>query len=158
MEEKFKEVWQSSSEEDKKVLEMLLESMSRKQAGSSRSYLGALLQAESRLIGDMEYEIKIPNTAIIQNSLNIVHGGITATILDTAMGTLVHHLIPDDKAAVTAEMKINYLSAGIGSELVCRAGIIHRGTKTVVTEGRVFRDDGKLIAHSTATFYIINRR
>ena len=102
-------------------------------------------------------KLTIPNTPIIQNALNIVHGGITATLLDSAMGGLVHHILPPDKAAVTTEIKINYVAPGVGKELSCVAGMIHKGNKTVVTEGKVFRDDGTLIAHSTASFFIINR-
>jgi uncharacterized protein (TIGR00369 family) len=73
------------------------------------------------------------------------------------MGGLVHHILPPDKTVVTSEMKINYVAPGVGKELVCTTDIIHKGNKTVVTEGRVYRDDGTLIAHSTASFFIINR-
>ncbi|MCA1029942.1 PaaI family thioesterase [Bacillus timonensis] len=148
----------NATTEEKNVLDLLIEGLVKKQTNQNGSFLGGILHATSRLTDEGTFEMKIPNTEIIQNSLNIVHGGITATLLDSAMGTLVHHVIPSNKAAVTSEMKINYLSAGKGKELTCVASVIHQGSKIVVTEGKVFRDDGKLIAHSTGSFFIIDRR
>jgi uncharacterized protein (TIGR00369 family) len=150
------EVLQNSDIEDQYVLELLLSGLKRKQYHEKGSYIGALLHAEGEF-KDNQFTIRIPNTPIIQNSLNIVHGGITATLLDSAMGGLVHHLLPPDKTAVTTEIKINYVAPGVGKELICRTNTIHKGNKTVVTEGKVFRDDGTLIAHSTASFFIINK-
>jgi uncharacterized protein (TIGR00369 family) len=150
------EVLQNAEEEDQHVLELVLRGLKSKQYHEKGTYIGALLHAEGEF-NDNQFTLKIPNTPIIQNDLNIVHGGITATLLDSAMGGLVHHLLPPDKAAVTSEIKINYVAPGVGKKLTCTSNTIHKGNKTVVTEGRVFRDDGTLIAHSTASFFIINR-
>ncbi|WP_226530574.1 PaaI family thioesterase [Metabacillus niabensis] len=152
-----KEVLDQANEEDQYVIELLLKGLKKIQYHEQGSYIGALLHATSEY-RDEQFYIKIPNTPIIQNALNIVHGGITATLLDSAMGGLVHHVLPPDKAAVTTEIKINYVAPGVGKELSCTSRVIHKGNKTVVTEGQVFRDDGTLIAHSTASFFIINRQ
>lgn len=152
-----REVIEHSNEEDLYVIELLLNGLKKKQYHEKGSYIGALLHATTEF-KDKQFQITIPNTPIIQNSLNIVHGGITATLLDSAMGGLVHHILPPDKAAVTTEIKINYVAPGVGKELSCISNVIHKGNKTVVTEGKVFRDDGTLIAHSTASFFIINRQ
>ncbi|WP_273125340.1 PaaI family thioesterase [Metabacillus sp. HB246100] len=151
------EIISTGTEEDQVVLELLLKGLKQKQHFDKGSYIGALLHADGEY-KDQEFTITIPNTPIIQNALHIVHGGITATLLDSAMGGLVHHVLPPDKAAVTTEIKINYVAPGIGKELTCKASLIHKGNKTVVTEGKVYRDDGTLIAHSTASFFIINRK
>lgn len=150
------EILQDANQEDLEVLTLLLNGLKKKQHNNISSYIGALLHAEGEY-HEGSFSIKIPNTPIIQNALNIVHGGITATILDSAMGGLAHHILPPDKAAVTTEIKVNYVAPGVGKELSCRANLIHKGNKTIVTEGKVFRDDGTLIAHSTASFFIINR-
>ncbi|KZZ82976.1 PaaI family thioesterase [Bacillus sp. SJS] len=136
---------------------LLLEAMKRKNQKISSTYIGALLQAEGQ-DGDDEFSVTIPNTALIQNSLDIVHGGITATLADSAMGTLAHKLLPAHLAAVTSELKINYTAPGIGSFLTCKAKLIHKGTKTLLMESSIYREDGKLIAYSTATFFIIERK
>lgn len=155
---KIQELLHDASDEDKRVLETLVDGVIRKVKGETGSYLGGILHACHQRINEDEYEITIPNTELIQNGLQIVHGGITATLLDHTMGTFVHQFLPSNKGAVTTEMKINYVAPGIGKELRCIASIIHKGSKICVTEGKVFRDDGKLIAHATASFFIIDRK
>ncbi|MCH1623907.1 PaaI family thioesterase [Ferdinandcohnia quinoae] len=157
MKQKLETFINSANEEELHVMELVMDGVIRKHSCQNNSYLGGLLQAHRNIINDTTYEMTIPNTEIVQNALQIVHGGITATLLDSAMGSLVHHILPDDKACVTTEMKINYVAPGIGKELRCIATLIHKGSKICVTEGKVFRDDGKLIAHATASFFIINR-
>ncbi|WP_453997170.1 PaaI family thioesterase [Bacillus nitroreducens] len=146
-----------ATEEEKHTLELVIDAVIRKHTKQNGSYIGGLLQTSRRVIDSQTYEITIPNTALIQNSLQIVHGGMTATLLDSAMGSVVHQVLPQNKAAVTTEMKINYVAPGIGKELRCVAKLIHKGSKICVIEGQVFRDDGTLIAHATGSFFIIDR-
>ncbi|MFT4416095.1 PaaI family thioesterase [Fredinandcohnia humi] len=146
-----------ATEQEKKALELVIDGVLRKQTKQNGSYIGGLLQTQRRILDNQTCEITIPNTELIQNALHIVHGGITATLLDSTMGSLVHHVLPMDKAAVTTEMKINYVAPGVGKELRCVATMIHKGSKICVTEGKVYRDDGKLIAHATGSFFMIDR-
>ncbi|MEH7383918.1 PaaI family thioesterase [Bacillus sp. JJ1521] len=155
--QKLQTFFLEANEEERQAMEHVIDAVIRKHTKQNGSYIGGLLQTNRQVIDNESYEITIPNTELIQNPLQIVHGGITATILDSAMGSVVHHVIPKDKAAVTTEMKINYVSPGIGKELRCVAQIIHKGTKICVTEGKVYRDDGQLIAHATGSFFIIDR-
>ena len=102
-------------------------------------------------------EITIPITPIINNNLDIVHGGITATVLDTAMGVLANQLLPEGFGAVTNQLNIHYIAPGIGETLRCKADIVHKGSKTMVISGEAFRSDGKKIAYATGTFFIIKK-
>ncbi|MFS0861359.1 PaaI family thioesterase [Fredinandcohnia sp. 179-A 10B2 NHS] len=154
---KLEKFLKAATEDEKHAMELVIDGVIRKQTKQNGSYIGGLLNSSRNIVNDNTYEITIPNTQLIQNAINIVHGGITATLLDSTMGSLVHHLLPDDKAAVTTEMKINYVAPGTGSELRCVASMIHKGSKICVTEGKVFRDDGVLIAHATGSFFIIQR-
>ncbi|MFD1735689.1 PaaI family thioesterase [Bacillus salitolerans] len=157
--EQVMEYLQYANEEEELVITQVLDGLLRKQRKENGSYLGGLLKASSSFDEkEQQLVMTIPNSYIIQNALNIVHGGITATLLDSAMGTLVHKILPEDMAAVTSEMKINYVAPGVGEDIKCVASIIHRGKKTFVCEGKVYRHDGKLMAHSTASFFIIPRR
>jgi uncharacterized protein (TIGR00369 family) len=156
--EQLQQFLQNANHEEEQVLKFVLDGLLRKQQKENGSYLGGLLKATSIFNEeDQSLEMTIPNSTIIQNALNIVHGGITATLLDSAMGTLAIRVLPSDMAAVTTEIKVNYVAPGVGEYLRCTSSIIHKGTKIVVCEGKVFRDDGKLIAHSTGSFFIIPR-
>jgi uncharacterized protein (TIGR00369 family) len=99
--------------------------------------------------------ITIPINSITDNSFRIVHGGITATVMDTAMGILANQLLPEGYSAVTSNLNIHYIAPGIGEKVKASAKLIHKGSNTLVMEGSVFRDDGKQIAHGTGTFFIV---
>lgn len=87
------------------------------------------------------------------NGLGIVHGGLAATLLDSAMGCAINTMMPAGKIFTTLEMKINYtrpMRRETG-EVLCEASVIHVGGRTATAEGRIVDASGKLYAHGTAT-------
>lgn len=147
-----------ATEEEIEAASLFLASMERKKAGLNGTHIGALMGITSEYQEPDTLTMEIPNTVLLQNSLDILHGGLTATLLDSAMGTLAFKLIPEDKAAVTTEMKVNYVAKGVGKHFKCVASVIHKGSKLLVMEGKVYRSDGALIAHATGSFFVISKR
>src|SRR5437868_14966658 len=45
------------------------------------------------------------------NPIGVVHGGLAATLLDSAMGCAVHSLLPEGRAYTTLELKVNFVRA-----------------------------------------------
>jgi uncharacterized protein (TIGR00369 family) len=87
------------------------------------------------------------------NPIGVVHGGLAATLLDSAMGCAVHSVLPAGTGYTTLEIKVNFirpLTAGTG-RVRCEARLIHRGGRTATAEGRVVDGAGKLYAHATTT-------
>ena len=87
------------------------------------------------------------------NGLGIAHGGLAATVLDSALGCAINSMMPAGKVFTTLEMKINYLrpiKRELG-ELRCEANVIHVGGRTAIAEGRIIDAEGKIYAHGTAT-------
>lgn len=156
--EQWKNFLADASEKELEAASLFLDSLKRKQSGENGTHIGALMGISSEFREPDTLIMTIPNTEILQNSLNILHGGLTATLLDSAMGTLAFRLIPHDKAAVTTEMKINYVAKGVGTGFRCEATVIHKGKRLLVMEGKVFRDDQTLIAHATGSFFIIPKK
>ena len=90
------------------------------------------------------------------NPIGVVHGGLAATLLDSAMGCAVHSTLPAGAGYTTLEIKVNYvraLTAETG-EVRCEARIIHVGGRTATAEGKVLDAAGKLYAHGTTTCII----
>ena len=88
------------------------------------------------------------------NGLGIAHGGLAATILDSATGCAINTMMPAGRIFTTLEMKINYVRPirGDAARLVrCEARVIHAGSRVATAEGRVLDEHGKLYAHGTAT-------
>ena len=90
------------------------------------------------------------------NPLGTVHGGLAATLLDSAMGCAVHSTLPAGAGYTTLEIKVNYIRPMTSeTKLVrCEANVIHVGGRTATAEGRVLDEDGKLYAHGTTTCII----
>ena len=93
------------------------------------------------------------------NPIGVVHGGVAATLLDSAMGCAVHSTLPAGASYTTLEIKVNYvraMSAETG-EVRCEAKIIHVGGRTATAEGKIVDAGGKLYAHATTTCVIFRR-
>jgi len=87
------------------------------------------------------------------NPIGSVHGGIFATLLDSAMGCAVHTVLPAGTGYTTLEFKVNMtrpLTATTG-EVRCEGAVINRGRQTAVAEARIVDKAGKIYAHSTTT-------
>lgn len=152
----FNSCMENGTETDLHALAHLLEGVQKKIADKRSTFIDGILHME-RTFGHNSCEITIPVHSVLNNNLNIVHGGITATVLDTAMGSLANYQLPEGFGAVTNQLNIHYTAPGTGDLLRCRAEVIHQGSKTMVISGEAFRSDGKKIAHATGTFFIIKK-
>jgi uncharacterized protein (TIGR00369 family) len=87
------------------------------------------------------------------NGLGIAHGGLAATLLDSATGCAINTMMPSGRIFTTLEMKINYVRPmrRETGEVRCEARVIHVGGRTATAEGRIIDEKGKLYAHGTAT-------
>jgi uncharacterized protein (TIGR00369 family) len=91
------------------------------------------------------------------NPIGVVHGGLAATLLDSAIGCAVQTLTPAGVAYTTVELKVNYvrpLRSGMG--VVAGEGtVLHFGRQIALAEARLIGPDGKLYAHATSTCLIV---
>ncbi len=87
------------------------------------------------------------------NPLGSVHGGWTATIMDSALACAVQTLLGKGEAYTTAEFKVNLIRPVTTKTGVvdCEGTVVHRGRTTAVSEARLRDADGKLLAFGTET-------
>jgi len=91
------------------------------------------------------------------NPIGVVHAGIAATMLDSAMACAVHSTLPQGKGYTTLEFKINLVrgvTIGAGP-LRAVAALVHGGKSTATAEGRLEDASGKLYAHASTTCMIL---
>jgi uncharacterized protein (TIGR00369 family) len=91
------------------------------------------------------------------NPLGTVHGGVMATLLDSALGCAVQSLLPAGTTYTTLELKVNYLrpvTVKTGT-IYAEGKIIHLGGRIATAEARVTDAAGKLYAHGTTTCIIL---
>jgi uncharacterized protein (TIGR00369 family) len=87
------------------------------------------------------------------NGLGIAHGGLAATLLDSALGCAINTVMPAGRVFTTLEMKLNYVRPmrRETGEVRCEAEVLHAGGRVATAEGRILDASGKLYAHGTAT-------
>jgi uncharacterized protein (TIGR00369 family) len=86
-------------------------------------------------------------------SFGIVHGGVLATLLDSAMGMAASTLASSSHGVVTVQLNANFVRpAREGETLVATGEVKHAGRRTAVTFGEIYTAAGVLVASGSATF------
>ena len=93
------------------------------------------------------------------NMGGMAHGGVHATLLDTAMGGTLVSLISKEEWCATAQLDISYLNAvDQGDHLIATAEVVRRGRNLAHIEGRLVTGKGKLAATAKGTWAIWEKR
>jgi uncharacterized protein (TIGR00369 family) len=88
-----------------------------------------------------------------------VHGGVTATLLDSAMGAAVMTTLDAATAYATANLNV-HLTRSISlrtGRMIVEGWVVHRGSRLVTAEARLHDEQGRLLAHGTATYSLTER-
>lgn len=89
------------------------------------------------------------------NINQIVHGGVYATILDTAMGGAVVTTLSDGETTATTSLYVEFLrSAREGDELIARGNLLRRGRHLAFVEGHLTDAQGRALSQGHGTWYI----
>ena len=89
------------------------------------------------------------------NINGVVHGGVYATILDTAMGGSVVTLLADDETTATTSLYVEFLRAAReGEVLTARGTVLRRGRHIAFAEGNLVGSDGERLSQAHGTWYI----
>ena len=111
-----------------------------------------LLGIEVSSISEGHAEIKMTVTERHLRSLGILHGGVTSSLIDTALGLAGASHAPDNHHAVTSQLSVNFTRiAKAGETLTTKGETIHMGSRTAVCRGEVRNEQGDLIASGTST-------
>ncbi|WP_281884872.1 PaaI family thioesterase [Paenibacillus sp. YYML68] len=130
-----------------------LERLRRGAQGTFWDYVGAELVAitPERVIVTLQLQ---PHHL---NQMGIVHGGVTATLLDSTMGLAAMVARPDDDV-VTTNLNVHYLTPAKTGQLKITAELVHSSRKLITTQGHVYSETGELCAMATGTFRVMERR
>ena len=81
----------------------------------------------------------------------IVHGGVLASLIDTATFWAGFLRLPEDAGLVNVDLKLNYLKAVARGHLRTEGRCLRAGRQISYAEARVIDATGELIAHGTST-------
>ena len=89
------------------------------------------------------------------NINSVVHGGVYATILDTAMGAAVLSVLSQGETTATTSLYVEFLRAAKeGDSLTARGEVLRRGRHVAFAEGNLYDEDGRRLSQARGTWYI----
>jgi uncharacterized protein (TIGR00369 family) len=89
------------------------------------------------------------------NINGVVHGGVYATILDTAMGGAVVTMLDEDETTATTSLYVEFLRpAREGQVLRAHGEVVRRGRHLAFVEGDLVDGDGTRLSQAHGTWYI----
>jgi|GEM_PF-784877 len=89
------------------------------------------------------------------NINGVVHGGVYATILDTAMGGAVVTILRASEVTATTSLYVEFLRpAREGQNMRAEGRVVRRGRHLAFVQGRLTDGDGTLLSQAHGTWYI----
>ncbi len=88
------------------------------------------------------------------NPIGLVHGGLAATLLDSAMGCAVHTTLEPGWSYGTLDLSARFVRTITPQtgRIIGEGKVVHRGGRTATMEGKVWAEEsGKLLAHGTGS-------
>ena len=90
------------------------------------------------------------------NPIGSVHGGVYATLLDSAMGCAVQTHLPAGVGYTTLELSVRFLKPlALGREVRCEGVSVSVGRSVATAEGRITDEGGRLYATGATTCLIL---
>lgn len=107
-------------------------------------------------VGAIHVELE-PDAARHYNPLGTVHGGVIATLLDTAAGCSVHSTLAAGEAYTSLDLTVKYLRPVTAESGRLRAvgRVVSRGRRTALAEAQLFDAGGRLVAHATSSCMLL---
>ena len=91
------------------------------------------------------------------NPLGTVHGGVFATLLDSACGCAVHTTLPLGVFYTSLDLSVKFLRPVTVSTgpITAEASVVHLGRRTALAEGRITDAAGKVYVTATSSCLLL---
>ena len=101
--------------------------------------------------------IRLPFREDLTNDGTYYHGGVVASVLDTAGAAAAwsNHDFTKGARASTISMSVQYVGACKRSDLLCHARTVRRGKELTFTEITATDAAGAVVAHAVQTYRIV---
>lgn len=101
--------------------------------------------------------LRLPFRADLTNDGTYYHGGVVASVLDTAGAGAAwsNHDFTRGTRASTISMSVQYVGAAKQSDLICSARTVRRAKELIFTEIVATDADARPVAHAVQTYRIV---
>jgi len=113
----------------------------------------------ARLLG-LEVESLEPGHAVLSVKMRddlkrnggIAHGGVAATLIDSAMAFAIMQSLGEDEHTVTVDLTIHYLRPLTEGKVRCSARVVRAGKRVITVSAELFDHKEKLAATALSTY------
>jgi uncharacterized protein (TIGR00369 family) len=113
----------------------------------------------ARLLG-LEVESLEPGHAVLSVNMRddlkrnggIAHGGVAATLIDSAMAFAIMQSLGEDEHTVTVDLTIHYLRPLTEGTVRCSARVVRAGKRVITVSAELFDHKEKLAATALSTY------
>jgi uncharacterized protein (TIGR00369 family) len=92
------------------------------------------------------------------NLMGTLHGGVIATLADTATGLSLRSTLEDGQTFTTTQLNVTFLAPGREGQVIARGRVVKAGRRFGYAEADVVDAGGRLLARASATFAIMPER
>ncbi len=92
------------------------------------------------------------------NCAGVLHGGVTASLADAAVGTALYHHFPDRVPFTTVELKINYFRPVAEGRVYARCRLLRAGSTLCVGQVDLKDEKRREIGVALATYMFLDNQ
>ncbi|HRH40272.1 MAG TPA: PaaI family thioesterase [Pyrinomonadaceae bacterium] len=96
--------------------------------------------------------MKMPMKNELRQPYGLLHGGATASLIDTATAFAVVSVTTREEKCTTVDLTVHYLRPVIDETTICTATIVRAGKRLITVSAEVHNEHGKLIATALSTY------
>ena len=115
------------------------------------TFVGARLER----VADDEVDVSLRVEPHHLNLSGTLHGGMIATLADTATGLAYRTGLEEGASALTSSLTVTFLRPGGQGVVTARGRVIKRGARFGYAEADIVDEQGRLLARATATFTVL---
>ena len=117
----------------------------------------------ARLIGMRLVDLRLDEAVLtiemrddLRQPGRLLHGGVTASLIDTAMAFAIRTRLPLTEATATIDLTVHYLRPHLEGKATCTAKVVRAGKRIFTVSADVVNEQGKLIATAISTYTRVN--
>jgi uncharacterized protein (TIGR00369 family) len=110
-------------------------------------------------VGDGFAKLQLVSGEHLYGLANVVHSGVAGALLDAAMGAAVMTTLDATTSYTTSTLSVHLTRpiSSRASKILAEGWVVHRGSRLVTAEARLNDEQGRLLAHGSATCALAER-
>lgn len=105
--------------------------------------------------GEGHSRVELDACSRLHSLYGMLHGGVPATIIDSACGIAVGSMLGPGEVCVTVDLRVNYISNLREGVILAEGRVLHKGGRTGVAQAEVRDEVGNLIAVGMSTHMVL---